>query len=291
MSTLTPDYSYLSAFADCERKFKHAYVDGLRRREDNRIPLLAGSEIHRLFNLLYTTGEVGEVEWDDALVEGDEKYGYMTRDHLETAWRRFALAAPAFELVEHPSGKGWAEEPQIVTLRNGEPYGGVLDLLVRHDGRLVVVDLKCTTWNVSSWWANQYGALSHQMRGYCRIAEQVLGEPVEEAWIIGIHIGTRNDTWSLFQHFPLWSEPLLDETEEWVKAVRTRISEAHKADCWVQNTRACYMRQADPKTGEVSAACEFYALCAAAPGAERDGVRRAFYQIDRPAGVLASGAR
>lgn len=63
---------------------------------------------------------------------------------------------------------------------------GQIDLWFEHDGRLVVVDYK-TDRNLDE---SRMEAYSVQLRLYAEALERMLGQPVDEAWLFSLRLGT-----------------------------------------------------------------------------------------------------
>lgn len=215
-------------------------------------------------------------------------FGYLTVGHLENVLRTYAetRSPDEFEILTDAS-RTMVEQPLTTILSNGEAYGGKPDMLIRLSGGVYVLDHKCTSAYVTTWWAEKW-AFSHQMRGYALLCKALTGEDVAGAIINGVYMGEMENTavkWKTRKSIPSglfgpfdYTASMLEETEEWVRQKNEEIVYRRAMQSW-------------PQRGEMRpcSSCEFNQVCRAAP-ALRESIIRREYVTREISGVLASGA-
>lgn len=288
------DHSYLSTYAACPRKHFHRYEENLEP-VGGSAPLNAGSALHAGIHALIVHNwdvekglEALRAEWGAVTLEDGQEH--LTRGHCEIVLRNFCDDhRNTFHVVCNAEGEPYGEMALATELGDGLQYGGKVDLVVQHGGALYVLDWKCTSSWVSETWAKPH-KMSHQMRGYVRLVREVLGLPVEGAYIFGVYMGPqaadppekwarRKSKRSLLCGPYLWDESHLEETREWAQQWYSMVERSRERGEWPQNA------------GIQCGWCEFAGLCEL-PQRKQEIVKlRGFRQRDMSGAIFASGVK
>jgi len=276
-----PDHSYLSTFLDCPRCFFHKFVENLESTEDS-LRLLAGSAMHKGLAVHYAGGTPGDAceavaeEYAEARPMGDLEY--LTIGHLQTVLRNYIdywQDRDPFTVVE------MIEEPLVEEV-DGMEIGGIPDLLVDHDGDLVVLDHKTTTSFVGTHLYNRV-KFSKQGPIYCLLLSKKIGQPVRRIIFNCIYTGkyaTRTESKATkFDRYSFeYEESDLQETVRWLESLIFELGAPSPFPSdWPQHG------------GSHCGWCEFKSLCEVAPSL-RDGVKATRFRVRERTGVLLSGA-
>ena len=162
------DYSTLSCFQTCRKKFYYQHILHLKPKLKG-VPLLFGGAIHEGLDEWYTTNDVEKMvsaflkNYEDR--EGDD---LRTRANGEKMLRAYAskYATEYFKVLDKP-------EASFVYPIGNIMFGGRIDLPIEMNGDLWIMEHKTTT-RLGGSYFNQY-ELDKQPTGYVLAAEEYFG--------------------------------------------------------------------------------------------------------------------
>lgn len=169
------DYSTISSFQTCRKKYYFEHVRNLRPQKKG-LALTFGSAIHDALDTYYTSSPA--VRLESALKTFREKYQDPPEEELRTV-------ANGVKLLETYASK-YKFEPFTVVSKpemgfvfpiGDILFGGRVDLPVEWNGALWIVEHKTTT-RLTAGYFDQY-ELDKQPTGYIIAAEECLGKPVQ----------------------------------------------------------------------------------------------------------------
>jgi len=140
---------------------------------------------------------------------------------------------------------------EIVAIPGPQPprlfsYGGIVDRLIRMDGRNYVMDSKTTSANLSDTYFAQY-VLNSQMRGYVAL-ELVNGRECDGIYIDAVHVDTRTQK-AKPEHCVRWGPHRYrqDQLSSWARDAEHRIREIERLRSergdkqrWPQDSGSCW---------------------------------------------------
>ena len=175
MSERIWDYSTLSTFQTCRRKYYWQYIRHLRPIIKGA-PLIFGSAVHEALDMYYQEGANDE-SMAKAIAHFSEIYQTPEGDELRTVengvkmltWYYTKYKDEHFKLVGKP-------EEGFVFFIGDILYGGRLDLPVEWDGQLWIMEHKTTT-RLTGGYFSQF-ELDRQPTGYIIALEEFTGRKV-----------------------------------------------------------------------------------------------------------------
>lgn len=284
------DHSYLLTLAECPRKHFYRHRLRLIPREGGPAYMTAGSAMHLALAAYYENG----MDLDAALATLRENYTlrpfgnfeYLTLGHLETVMKGYDAR---YRDREPYRVIAMIEEPVTGTTAGLTPLaiGGIPDMIVEEDGKKLVLDHKNTTGYLGD---NLYNKVKfqHQMRIYCILATQLLGESVTGAVVNALYIGkyasSASSKAAKFDRYRFdYTSDQLEETEQWIS---TTVAAEHHYSGGMESEH----EELWPQCGGVQCGfCEFATLCEAPPRL-RPALIRVRFQPRPEGGILASGA-
>lgn len=150
-STLTP--SKLGKFVSCPLAFRYSYIE--RIREPTTTYQLRGTILHRVLQLLYSTGsaesrtleralEIFNFAWVESELNGELALLGLSEQAMRTFRRDAEVLVSKYFEIENPSTvRPVGIELDLRVDVDGVEYRGIIDRLDRlDDGRFVIVDYK-----------------------------------------------------------------------------------------------------------------------------------------------------
>lgn len=278
-ATLFIDNTTLEAHQSCRRRFMYYAIRRIIPNAPNA-SLLAGGALHEGLRAWYTCNTLNAAA--DAIAVANETHPLVHDD-----WRNLDLVNRAMQLY----AKTYPHEPFEIVCRNTGPlvevpfavpfghfvfdkdevildgheihrldilYTGKIDLIVRFNGVLHVVDHKTTSVAGDSF--VQQFELSGQPIGYCNIASDLLNEPVTSFLLNAINwrppTQARDSTIHLFRTSFSYHEELLAEWRTDVAAQVEDIVDGLLRHSFPKHTSQCF-----PKYGR----CPYHAICTVPP--------------------------
>ena len=296
-TTNSPSHSRLLTANTCQRKYFYRYRLKLKELDDANLPypLLGGSVGHRMLDEWHTTGSQESMQaqlasWPEERTGVDP----WTPGLLSVVMTNYVLhygedddffqpikVSPAdlqnledarYEL--HADGSVKFNEATFLVRT---PIGLMLiqpDMLYRTwSGELAVCDHKFTAgWLGGPVYGNaKYG---YQLRQYCYALTYVLGEPVVEATLNGIHVGkahlpTSKSKAKKFERYTFQYTPGdMKDFEQWFVQSREQIRDLEGKELdeqfWVKNA------------GSHCGKCEYEELCVMSPARRQKALKEYF---------------
>lgn len=301
MQQLVSDYSALSTQAECARKYHWQYRERLRSRQPN-VPMHAGNVMHDGLNYIYTedwnyyeAADLLSHSWAGFRTPPTSKHGYLTLGHLQVVLQNYMddREAQPTALEESGAATQLAEEALVFDWVNSDGevqrIGGKPDLPRELNGRRYIIDHKCSTMWVNSYWALKF-KLGFQFRIYCAALRELTGVRYDGAYVNGIYIGKYAadppEKWQNRQSAPAvlfgpfhYSDEELDEAWQWASTLLDAREVYEARGFWPPNEQAC---------GNYGG-CQYIDLCSRPPKI-RAALAEAMYERWTPTGTLESGA-
>lgn len=305
---LIPDYSYLSAYESCARKFYYEHERGLTSPEVNP-HLRAGQAVHDGLEVFYKQRDQEAAvdalrsTWDGLTLPPGHDADYLSAGHLEVVLRNYMDAhEDEPRQVVRAFDEIFGERVFVVEL-DGLQLGGKIDLLeVTDNGRYFLRDFKTSgSWINDYWMSQRKHDLGHQMRLYWAATEAELDITLDGVYIDAIYTGEAaaesdrdwsdqaSSPWRLFGPYS-YSDAQIEESIAWARQRLIEI-ERHRGDeagaTSAGHSRAEY---AWPQTFDFHCSyCPFYELCTSSPRVRENKIEAKYVERELT-GQLASGA-
>jgi hypothetical protein len=293
------DASTSSAYGKCPRSAFYKNELKLGQIEE-ALPRVAGRAVHAGMAVLYSSDRNADLALDALRAEfGDReapdpghKYAHLHLGHLEVIFKNYVDWSAKHDTFtpltihlddinyDHLLGAIWlvTEDDRVVLgesklimrfeLEGGRElvYSGRPDLPVNMSGGIYVLDHKSTSGYLSDWYFSQH-VISNQLRGYCKMIEDLIDKRPDGALVNGIYVGDKatkvNSKAVRFSRYgPLVFRPAhLDEAIKNQYYWRQLSYIYRELDFWPQNT------------GKMCQSCDFLDLCKTSPRSRATVVR------------------
>lgn len=182
MRAIDVSVSRINTFHRCRRKFKYAYIDKLVPRAKD-VKMAKGSLLHKCLEIHYRAMKEGTVgDWSVALRDAEAEL--KSKLSLEEMAPYMTMISDCYAIMRNyvsatvqQDKHNWKEIVDVerefsVKLPNGHTYNGIIDLVVRDEKGLWVIDHK----TVKSIPDDQVRMTDYQTTLYAWVAEQLYGE-------------------------------------------------------------------------------------------------------------------
>jgi len=233
------DYTMMSAFQTCKRRYKYRHVDGLIGKHRQYATDFGGA-IHKALDCWWKTRNIDSSVkiFKNNFVENPEVDDKRTHKMGEWILRNYAV-----KYRDQPHKLIQCEQAFCLPLPNGNNLIGRIDKIVEWDKTLWVIDHKTTSELGASYFKKSDPSL--QFTGYVWAAKQlgynVVGVIVDALLVAkGLLESSSRSRLTPLARFDLYrSEAHLEEWLETVKAIQYEVAQAETSEVWTPNFDAC----------------------------------------------------
>ena len=219
-----------------------------------RMPLIHGIGIHDTLEAHYHGASLGaalqkyDKIWDEEVVPyqnemSDEDPKRNPRRWAETfiLYRQRYKTEP-FEVLILPNGKPAIEVPFFLPLTKDLALAGIIDLIIKYLGQIMLVDHKTTSY-LNQKWIRSFNP-NHQFSAYLLAANELLKptRPITTLLVNAIKVhATDNRLEAMFDRIPTTRTPnqLIQFKEEMIAWWTYSVRAARKSGSWPRNDDRC----------------------------------------------------